>query len=110
MLKRLTINRIDPLSAGIVLGCFGVAVGLFAGPVLGFALMIDEGDLHGLIGDWADLIRSEGNAGAHSEDYDPVSKERAESISELTKQILYLHYEVPAEVARARESKTPKTN
>ncbi len=44
MLKRLTINRIDPLSAGIVLGCFGVAVGLFAGPVLGFALMIDEGD------------------------------------------------------------------
>ncbi len=73
-------------------------------------VMIDEGDLHGLIGDWADLIRTEGNAGAHSEDYDPVSKERAESISELTKQILYLHYEVPAEVARARESKTPKTN
>ena len=44
MLKRLTINRIDPLSAGIVLGCFGVAVGLLVGPVLGLAMMIDDGD------------------------------------------------------------------
>ena len=45
MLKRITINRIDPLSAGIVLGCFGVAVGLLAGPVLGLAMMIDDGDV-----------------------------------------------------------------
>lgn len=72
-------------------------------------VMIEEGDLHTLIGDWAHLVRTEGNAGAHPENYEPVSKEKAESISELTKQMLFLHYEVPAEVLRARESKTPKT-
>lgn len=70
--------------------------------------MANEKTLHELIADWATLVRIEGNAGAHQEDYEPVEKEKAEHISEITRQILYLHYEVPSQVAKSIAQKTPK--
>ena len=70
--------------------------------------MKNENTLLVQIHDWASLVRFEGNAGAHQEDYEPVDKPTAEFISEVTRQILYLHYEVPSTVSTALSNKTPK--
>ncbi len=43
MLKRLTINRIDPVSVGKILGSMYAVMGLFIGMFMGAITMLDGG-------------------------------------------------------------------
>lgn len=71
--------------------------------------MASENDLHSSLVGWAQIIRTTGNEGAHTEKYENVTKEMAHAMATLTRQLIYLHYEVPAQVDRAKtKSSLPK--
>ena len=66
-------------------------------------VMSNENHLHPSLKDWATLIRETGNAGAHSEQYEPVTKDQAEAVSSLTRYLIKVEYELPAEIAAAKK-------
>lgn len=68
-------------------------------------VMFEEGALHPSLVDWARSIRVLGNAGAHPEKYDPVTKEEAHAIAALARELIKVEYEVPAQMERARAGK-----
>ncbi len=47
MLKRITINRVDSLSAGKVLGGLYTVIGLFGGMFMGATMMIENAVIRG---------------------------------------------------------------
>lgn len=65
-------------------------------------VMAEEDDLHPTIIEWAGSIRVLGNEGGHPEKYDPVAKDEAHEIGNLTRYLIEIHYEMPARLARAR--------
>ena len=102
-------------------GCFRAAVVMFRGAIAEFVndkgsdsaksqkdlyhrleVMGAEGSLHKSLIDWTTLIREIGNAGAHTEKYENVTKEQAESVENLTRMLIKLEYEIPAEVLRVK--------
>ena len=43
MLKRLTLNRVDPVSAGKVFGCLYAFLGIFGGMFIGGMMLLEAG-------------------------------------------------------------------
>jgi hypothetical protein len=54
------------------------------------------------LGDWATEVRSAGNAGAHVDPLDPVSRAEATNLAKLVGALLDYMYELPARLARTR--------
>jgi hypothetical protein len=50
--------------------------------------------------DYTDAISALGNVGAHQEDWDPVSMDQANNAGELTRWLIHVLYEIPAETRR----------
>lgn len=65
-------------------------------------MMAEENDLHPTINEWTKTIRVLGNEGAHSEKYDPVTRDEAQEIGNLTRYLIDIHYAMPASLAKAR--------
>lgn len=64
--------------------------------------MVADGGFPSSLGDWANHVRSFGNAGAHIESYEPVTIEDAEDISKLTSSLIENIYIIPAQIAARR--------
>lgn len=68
-------------------------------------VMAEEGALHPTLVDWAKSIRILGNEGAHTEKFDPVTRDEAYAIAALARHLIQMEYEVPAQMERARTGK-----
>ena len=64
--------------------------------------MEKEGHLHKSLVGWAAQIRELGNEGAHPGKFEPVTKETAHALANLTRQLIRVEYEIDAEIAAAR--------
>ncbi len=64
-----------------------------------------KGVLLPTLADWAKEVRLIGNAGAHFDPMDTVSKEDAEQLLAFVRELLRFLYELPAELARRRAPK-----
>lgn len=72
----------------------------------GLKIMAEEGALDGSLSDWATEIRLTANVGAHFDPIEDVSLNEANDLSRLTRELLKYLYEMPAQLQRARASKT----
>lgn len=70
-------------------------------------VMADEHALTPELGSWAGEIRDAGNAAAHVDPLDEVTREEATSLSRLTAAILEYLYELPARLTRSRGAPPP---
>ena len=61
-----------------------------------------SGVLQPTLADWAKEVRLVGNAGAHFDPMDNVSKQDAEQLNEFVRELLRYLYELPAELARRK--------
>lgn len=68
--------------------------------------MADEGTLVRDLSEWADHIRTLGNAGAHPNELDAVSMEEAEELSRLIVALIEYLYVMPARVVAARRRRS----
>ncbi|MEY9969604.1 hypothetical protein ABIA33_007693 [Streptacidiphilus sp. MAP12-16] len=64
--------------------------------------MADDKDLDAALGEFADHIRTVGNAGAHPSTLDPVSMEEATELAEFIGHMIRFLYILPAKVHRSR--------
>ena len=64
--------------------------------------MADDKDLDAALGEFADHIRTVGNAGAHPSTLEPVSMEEATELAEFIGHMLGFLYILPAKVQRSR--------
>lgn len=67
--------------------------------------MAADGALDATLADWADHVRTLGNAGAHPNELEPVTVEEAEDLSRLTSALLEYLYVHPARVQRSRDAR-----
>jgi hypothetical protein len=65
-------------------------------------IMADEHVLTAALAELATEIRLVGNAGAHFDPLDDVTKEEAEDLQHLTRRLLEYVYEMPARIRRSR--------
>jgi hypothetical protein len=72
----------------------------------GLKVMAEEGALDGSLADWAAEIRLTANVGAHFDPVEDVSLDEANDLARLTRELLKYLYEMPAQLQRARASKT----
>jgi hypothetical protein len=67
--------------------------------------MAADGHLDATLADWADQVRLLGNAGAHPNELEPVSREEAEDLSRLMNALVEFLFIYPARVQRARRGR-----
>ncbi|MGW6377067.1 DUF4145 domain-containing protein [Rhodococcus sp. NPDC055112] len=71
--------------------------------------MVDDRTLYDGFKEWADHVRTVGNAGAHQESFESIPLEQAEELMELTKHLIDTLYVGPAKLRRAMPArKRPK--
>lgn len=63
------------------------------------------GKLHQSLADWATEVRLLGNAGAHFDPINSVSKEDAQALINFTRELLRYVFEYPAQVQRLRQER-----
>ena len=68
--------------------------------------MAEEGALDGSLADWAAEIRLTANVGAHFDPVEDVSLDEANDLARPTRELPKYLYEMPAQLQRARASKT----
>jgi hypothetical protein len=67
--------------------------------------MAQDGTLHPSLIEWAKEIRVLGNAGAHPNTLAPVSHDDATDLSQLTRRMIEMLYELPARIDRSRQTR-----
>ena len=65
--------------------------------------MVADKTLWDSFGEWASHIRKTGNAGAHQEQWEPVSMEQASDLQRFVRQLIEFLYVQPAQLAAARQ-------
>jgi len=71
--------------------------------------MADDRTLHDGFKEWADHVRTVGNAGAHQETWDEIPLEQAQELQDLVKHLIDTLYVQPAKLRRAMPAtKRPK--
>ncbi|MGM5066608.1 DUF4145 domain-containing protein [Rhodococcus qingshengii] len=71
--------------------------------------MVTDRTLYDGFKEWADHVRTVGNAGAHQEAFESIPLEQAEELMELTKHLIDTLYVGPAKLRRAMPArKRPK--
>ncbi|NKR24832.1 DUF4145 domain-containing protein [Rhodococcus hoagii] len=71
--------------------------------------MVADRTLNDGFKEWADHVRTVGNAGAHQEAFEPIPLEQAEELMELTKHLIDTLYVGPTKLSRAMPArKRPK--
>lgn len=80
-----------------------------AGPNLAARLewLASHGKLHSTLADWAKEVRLVGNRGAHFDPIQDVSLEDARDLVAFVRELLKYLYELPADLARRRNSPSP---
>lgn len=67
--------------------------------------MADEHSLDETLADWADHLRTLGNAGAHPNELEPVTMDEAHELASLMTALIDYLYVMPAKVRRARQAR-----
>jgi hypothetical protein len=67
--------------------------------------MEHEGTLHASLVEWAKEIRLLGNEGAHPDQYEEVTQAEAADLAALTRQLIKVEYEVPAQIVASRAAR-----
>lgn len=67
--------------------------------------MADEHSLDETLAEWADHLRTLGNAGAHPNELEPVTMDEAHELSRLMAALIDYLYVMPATVRRARQTR-----
>ncbi len=71
--------------------------------------MVADRTLYDGFKEWADHVRTVGNAGAHQESFEPITIEQAEELMSLTRHLIDTLYVGPARLSRAMPArKRPK--
>lgn len=73
-------------------------------------VMREENPLMKSVSEMTDLIRFEGNAGAHQDTWEPIEKDTAVRVQGFTSQLLEIFFEFPAKIERGNQNRTSRTD